>query len=135
MSFVADKYDKRSLEYRLILLERGRQHEKYRKLFKKLLIAFKDIHDHYNLKTALKYITIVMNKKDHYITCDMDEAFLNNRKALLYKQFKTMPDEVKELFNNKFPDLLRSIKPHIKTTYIIDNNIVDDYWTCDEDSI
>jgi len=118
------------------------------KQYNKLLIAIQDMnimlsleskdYGDYSVIKYLEKLRNVRNSDSHYIleNCDIygNYNLINDRRIILVEQINNMPNEIKNIFNKKYPKLLENIIGYIepqnkKISSKENEEKVRDWWT------
>jgi hypothetical protein len=109
-------------------------------IYNKYVIAIQDFNSLEKLETKLQKndkMNIIKLKKNriaecHYINNDDDQELSNDKITILLNKLTTMDIQIKNMFDKKYPNLIDSILPFIKSNNTLlsqDNlDIINDWW-------
>ena len=98
---------------------------KNKAIFGKYIIAIQDINRHYEMEKNITHPEIKKNlvklrkyrvSEYHYVDeIDDNNILINDKKTVLYNKInKEMSEDVKNMFNTKFPNVLNGVMSYIK---------------------
>ena len=109
---------------------------KSRELYKKYLVAIQDINHLDQLENVVPILKKVRRERMqecHYIYDDDTPTDMNNRRTILLDKLQNMPVDVQNIFNNRYPTLLRDIMQYIAPNPVIvnkqDEKEINYFWT------
>lgn len=94
-------------------------------LYKKYIIAIQDLNAKYHLESkvsentlnSLKELKNLRNDECHYLNRKYKKVDINDRLYVIWNVFENMPQNIKSMFDDLFPNLIDEIKTFINTTY------------------